>query len=186
MLQVYKFVVLCIQFWQGSGIQSPWECTRLPAPLLSFSLQNPGKGDFLAWQFVFKCVSRFQSLLSECWLNSHPCRVSLSRQACSFLCYIQSQESTPDIKKKKKKNTEVLCSPLKGLFLLGRKLMKNSLHPLLFPRFIEKYYFNFVWIFLVTMGVKIFLTFLHPSRRNCAGIYCKSCKVNFQLYRFQS
>lgn len=98
------------------------------------------------------------------------------------MCYIQSQESTPDIKKK---STEVLCSPLKGLFLLGRKLMKNSLHPLLFPSLIEKYYFNFVWIFLITMGVKICLTRLHSSRRNCAGIYCKSCKVNFHLYRFQ-
>lgn len=38
-LQVYMFVVLCIQFWQGSGIQSMWECTRLSSSVI-FSVKS--------------------------------------------------------------------------------------------------------------------------------------------------
>ena len=54
-----------VQFWQVFGIQLPGECTRLPAPLLSFSLQNAGKGDCLAWQFVFEC---FQVPITLVWV----------------------------------------------------------------------------------------------------------------------
>lgn len=36
------------------------------------------------------------------------------------------------------------------------------------------------------MEVKVFCILLRSSRRNCAGIYYKSRKVHFQLYKFQS
>ena len=76
--------------------------------------------------------------------------------------------------------------PLKGLFLPGSQFMKKTLHPLFFASFIEKYYFSFVWIFLITMEVNVFCILLHSSKRSCADIYYKSCKVHLQLSGFHS
>lgn len=160
-------VLLCTQFWQGSGIQSPWECTRFPALLIIFFVK-PTEGGLSSLAVCFWMVPGF----SHCCLSVD--WILIPAKPPSSMYYIQIQDIT---------KVPRFSSPLwRAYFSLeGSSWRISCVH--LFASLIEKYYFYFVCIFLVTVGVKIFHTLQHSSRRNYRY---KSCKVHFQLYMFQA